>query len=75
MAPETDAPMAASRDSEARRGSDRGKRATVDRETGTVSGSGSGAGDPGVGEEDYDQDLGTGTGADRKQQGVPGNGA
>jgi hypothetical protein len=55
-------------------GSDRGKRATFDHETGEVSGSGSGAGDPGVGDEDYDDDLSTGSGGDRKE-GEPSNAA
>jgi hypothetical protein len=58
----------------AAKGSDRGKRATFDRQTGQVSGSGSGAGNGGVGDEDYDDDLSAGSGGGRKG-GEPGNAA
>lgn len=55
-------------------GSDRGKRASFNPETGEVSGSGSGVGAPGAGNEDYDDDLSTGSGSGRKDGG-PGNAA
>lgn len=54
--------------------SDRGRRATFDRETGEVSGSGSGIGNPEGSEEDYSSDLATGSGSDR-QTGGPSNSA
>jgi hypothetical protein len=55
------------------KGSDRGKRASVDPKTGAVSGSGAGIGNP-AGSEDYDDDIGTGSGAGRKPSG-PSNAA
>ncbi|HEX8644355.1 MAG TPA: hypothetical protein VF702_10640 [Allosphingosinicella sp.] len=44
--------------------SERGKRATFDRETGEVHGSGSGAGGEGNPGEDYDKDPMAGAGAE-----------
>ena len=45
-------------------GSERGKRATFNSQTGEVHGSGSGAGGGGNPREDYDQDPMAGAGAD-----------
>lgn len=47
-----------------KKGSERGKRATYDPQTGEVHGSGSGAGGGGNRDEDYDKDPMAGAGAD-----------
>jgi len=54
-------------------GSDRGKRATFNRQTGEVKGSGAGIGNPGA-DEDYADDQKIGAGSDRKA-GDPSNAA
>jgi len=52
---------------------DRGKRASIDRKSGEVSGSGAGIANPGA-PEDYDDDLAVGSGGERKD-GDPSNAA